>query len=261
MTPSPVHTLASIASRAGAAIEAVRARTLQSRSKSDGSPVTEADTAAEEVILVGLNIFFPDIPVVSEEDMATREIQRSIGGRFFLVDPLDGTKEFIAGRPEYTVNIALIESGVPVAGVVYAPASGDMFIGDPALGSLRASIIPGQAPALERFRKITARSTQGNLTAVASRSHSDAETESFLGNLNIESRLSIGSSLKFCLISAGEADVYPRFGPTMEWDTAAGHAVLLAAGGSVTKPDGAPFLYGKSSEGYRNGPFVAWGKR
>lgn len=252
---------ARLACEAGATIEAVRARTLQSRSKADGSPVTEADTAAEAVILAGLKKLFPDIPVISEEDMADREILKATGDTFFLVDPLDGTKEFIAGRPEYTVNIALIENGVPVAGVVYAPANGDMFIGDAALGARRASIVAAQTPELERFWKIKARPTQEKLTAVASRSHSDAQTESFLSGLNIESRRSIGSSLKFCLIAAGEADVYPRFGPTMEWDTAAGHAVLLAAGGSVTKPDGAPFLYGKSSEGYRNGPFVAWGKR
>lgn len=220
--------------------------------KQDGSPLTQADLAAHAAILAGLAAACPDLPVVSEEDAARAEAPPE--GPFILVDPLDGTREFISGNGEFTVNIALIDAGVPVAGVVHAPALGRLWAG--ALGAGATASGPDGAPA----RSIAVRAPgAAGLVAVASRSHRDAETEAFLAGLPIAGLRSVGSSLKFCLVAEGEADVYPRFGPTMEWDTAAGQAVLEAAGGRVVCPDGAPFRYGKAGAAWRNGGFVAWG--
>jgi len=217
--------------------------------KADGSPLTEADLAAHGAILAGLAAACPEFPVISEEDAGCAEAPP--GGAFILVDPLDGTREFLSGNGEFTVNIALIEAGAPVAGVVLAPALGRLWWGAVGEGAgLRAT--DGTA------RPIAARRAPAEgLVAVASRSHRDAETEAFLAGQHVAGLRSVGSSLKFCLVAEGEADLYPRFGPTMEWDTAAGQAVLAAAGGRVVTPAGAPFRYGKP--GLRNGPFVAWG--
>ncbi len=222
------------------------------QAKGDGSPLTQADLAAHDAILAGLAAACPDLPVVSEEDAARAEAAPE--GPFILVDPLDGTREFISGNGEFTVNIALIDGGVPVAGVVHAPALGRTWVG--ALGVGATASGPDGAP----MRPITARqSDAAGLVAVASRSHRDAETEAFLATLTVAGLRSVGSSLKFCLVAEGEADVYPRFGPTMEWDTAAGQAVLEAAGGRVVCPDGTPFRYGKAGAAWRNGGFIAWG--
>jgi 3'(2'), 5'-bisphosphate nucleotidase len=219
--------------------------------KADGSPLTEADLAAHDAILAGLAQACPEFPVVSEEDAARAEAPP--GGAFILVDPLDGTREFLSGNGEFTVNIALIEDGAPVAGVVLAPALGRLWWGAAGAGA-------GFLAADGASRPVAARPPPpGGLVAVASRSHRDAETEAFLAGLPIAGLRSVGSSLKFCLVAAGEADLYPRFGPTMEWDTAAGQAVLEAAGGRVTTPAGAPFRYGKPGAAWRNGPFVARG--
>ncbi|WP_431285261.1 3'(2'),5'-bisphosphate nucleotidase CysQ [Humitalea sp. 24SJ18S-53] len=221
--------------------------------KADGSPVTEADLAAEAIILAGLAEAAPGIPVVSEEDGGGTAPRPAPEATFFMVDPLDGTREFLGRTDEFTVNIALIAAGRPVAGVVFAPALGLLWSG--ALGHGATLRADGQAP-----RPIAARPRPtGGLVAVVSRSHHDAQTEAFLARLPVIARRAIGSSLKFCLVAQGEADVYPRFGPTMEWDTAAGQAVLEAAGGRVTDPDGAPFRCGKRDAGYRNRAFVAWG--
>jgi 3'(2'), 5'-bisphosphate nucleotidase len=242
-----------IAQDAGARIMAFYGA-AQVQAKDDGSPLTQADIAAHDAILAGLASACPDLPVVSEEDAALAEAAPE--GPFILVDPLDGTREFVSGNGEFTVNIALIDGGVPVAGVVYAPALGRLWTG--ALGAGAAASGPDGAP----LRAIVVRAPESaGLVAVASRSHRDAQTEAFLAGQPIAGLRSVGSSLKFCLVAEGEADVYPRFGPTMEWDTAAGQAVLEAAGGRVVCPDGAPFRYGKAGAAWRNGGFIAWGRQ
>jgi 3'(2'), 5'-bisphosphate nucleotidase len=177
---------------------------------------------------------------------------------FFLVDPLDGTREFIARNGEFTVNVALIDAGVPIAGAVYAPAIGKLWFGG--TSAFLCEVPVGEAlPEPSAWRPISARAAPAKLAALASRSHADPATEAFLSQLPIGERKSAGSSLKFCVIAEGAADVYPRFAPTMEWDTAAGDAVLRAAGGIVLAMDGAPLAYGKYAAALRNGGFVAWG--
>ena len=232
------------------------------QTKADSSPVTLADEEAEEILLAALAKFAPGVPVVAEEAVSGGSIP-TVGELFFLVDPLDGTKEFINKRGEFTVNVALVERGVPVAGIVYAPALGDLYAtlgrGQAGLARVAREARP-QSIADCGFQRIRVRAPDRNaLVAVASRSHMTAETEAFLAGYPIAERRDSGSSLKFCLIARGEADIYPRLAPTMEWDIAAGHAVLAAAGGAVTTPEGKPFRYGKSDTGFRNGDFVAWG--
>ena len=223
-------------------------------SKADHSPVTAADQAAEAIILAHLARAAPGVPVVAEEQAAAGAAPE-VAGRFFLVDPLDGTKEFVAGRDEFTVNIALIEDGVPVLGVVGAPALGRMFAGDVARRESFELRRVAASPEPVRWQLRVRATPAGGPVAVASRSHGSDATEAWLATAGISARVSIGSSLKFCLLAAGEADVYPRFGPTMEWDTAAGHAVVLAAGGVVYDTEGRPLRYGKP--GFRNPSFIA----
>ena len=220
--------------------------------KQDGSPVTAADAAAEAVILPVLRALTPDIPVVSEEEAAAGLAPETVGRRFWLVDPLDGTKEFIKRNGEFTVNIALIEDGVPVLGVVHVPVTGETYA---AAGPGSATLsVAGGAPRPIAIRQRPA----AGATIVASRSHGDESAlEAFLGDTVVAERRPAGSSVKFCLVARGDADLYPRLGPTMEWDTAAGHAVLLGAGGTVSTLDGAPLSYGKPQ--YRNPHFVAKG--
>lgn len=230
--------------------------------KKDASPVTEADERAEAIILEGLGKAFPDIPVVAEESAAAGRVPDVEGKSFFLVDPLDGTKEFINKRDDFTVNIALVKDGVPVAGIVYAPAKGTAWTGGN--GKIEKILVDSDFNVTSR-KEIGCRTPTGDLTAVASRSHNSPETEAFLKEKGITSTKSVGSSLKFCLVAEGEADVYPRFGRTMEWDTAAGDAVLRAAGGMTVDLDGNPFRYGKTRQAhdsdFANGHFIAWGKR
>jgi len=219
------------------------------RMKSDRSPVTDADEEAERLILAELASGFPGVPVVAEEEAAAGRISQ-VGSRFFLVDPVDGTKEFVKRGGEFTVNIGEIVDGEPVSGVVLAPAIGRLFVGAAGEGAFELSD--------GRLRPIAARAPDADgLVAVSSRSHPDAKTDELLKTLPIKGRTNAGSSLKFCLVAAGEADIYPRAGETMEWDTAAGHAVLKAAGGKITNWDGTPFRYGKP--GFRNGAFIARG--
>lgn len=228
--------------------------------KDDCSPVTEADERAEAIILAGLRQAFPEIPVVAEEEAAAGRIPDIAGKCFFLVDPLDGTKEFINRRDDFTVNIALVEDGRPVAGIVYAPARKVAYAGS-ANGAVKMEI--GDNQEVVRREKIGCRARSETLTAVASRSHNSPETEAFLAAKGITSTTSVGSSLKFCLVAEGSADVYPRFGRTMEWDTAAGDAVLRAAGGVTLDTEGKPFRYGKTKQAtdsdFANGHFIAWG--
>ena len=246
-----------IAVQAGAIILPYRAHLEDARRKADGSPVTDADEASEDYILTALRSHLPEIPVIAEEEQAAG-IGRSIGARFILVDPLDGTREFIGGRAEFAVNIGLIEGGVPVAGAIYAPLLSKLWIGGTTASVL--TVEPGLAlsSALDRRSIATRPLPEGPLTVVASRSHPDRMTGEFIERLSVQERISAGSSLKFCLVAEGRADVYPRFGPTMEWDVAAGHAIIRAAGGVVLDGEGRPFRYRK--EQFRSGPFVALGQ-
>lgn len=234
--------LESAALAAGSAIMAVHKAGADVQYKADQSPVTAADEEAERLILAALAQHFPDIPVVAEEAVAAGSVPNISGGVFFLVDPLDGTKEFIAGRNEFTVNIALIRDGAPVAGIVYAPALSTGFVAD---GGQAERFEVGGETTIATRQPIGCRKCGDALTAVASRSHATPETARFLDDHGIDACTAIGSSLKFCLVAEGLADVYPRFGRTMEWDTAAGDAVLRAAGGKTRTLDGAPLRYGK----------------
>lgn len=250
---------AKLAIEAGTAIMRIYGTDAHAKAKPDQSPVCDADLAAEAVILRGLKAALPDLPVVSEEAVAAGA-RPSENETFILVDPLDGTREFLSRNGEFTVNLALVMSGVPRAGAVYAPAVGRIWIAGP--HATMAAVSPGeQLPPREKRQLLhTRRAPANGLVALASRSHLDAQTEAFLAHLPVKEKLAAGSSLKFCRVAEAAADVYPRFGRTMEWDTAAGDAVLRSAGGIVNNADGSgPLLYGKFSGGLANGPFVAWG--
>jgi len=239
----------SIAERAGHEILSIYHGDFEVRSKADTSPVTDADERAEQLILESLSRIAPDTPVVAEESVAAGRIPDIGDSPFLLVDPLDGTKEFVSRNGEFTVNIALIENGTPVLGVVHLPVLAETFWtnGDGEAWRSRGG---------ERAR-IRCRIPGDELVAVASRSHSNRETDEYLSRFPIKERVSAGSSLKFCRIAEGVADIYPRIGRTMEWDIAAGHAVLAAAGGRVMTLDGAPLRYGKPD--FDNPPIVARG--
>jgi 3'(2'), 5'-bisphosphate nucleotidase len=244
-----------IALRAGEAIMRIYATGTEVRTKADASPVTDADEEASKLILAGLRDIAPGVPAVCEETHEEGDRVAASSDGFLLVDPLDGTKEFISKNGEFTVNIALIRGGRPVAGVVYAPAIERLFLGwreDD--GSGFAFQERGRA---ERSPIRVARPKDDGVIVVASRSHRDAKTDEYLANFRVKSFTSAGSSLKFCLVATGEADLYPRLGRTMEWDTAAGQAVLEAAGGSVMRLDGEALRYGKP--GFENPFFVARG--
>lgn len=256
----PLLRLAQIAWHAGEIILAHYAAGVEARQKADKSPVTAADEEAERYILEQLRGEWPEIPVIAEEEAASGKVTQ-IGARFFLVDPLDGTKEFISRNGEFTVNIAEIENGRPVRGIVYIPAKDRLFSGEIPGRAFEIATQAGAPPDFSKARPIAARSAPSDgLVAVASRSHRDYKTEEYLKNFPVKDFAAAGSSLKFCLIAAGEADIYPRLGRTMEWDTAAGHAVLAAAGGNVTTIDGRPFTYGKVEEKFANPFFVARGR-
>jgi 3'(2'), 5'-bisphosphate nucleotidase len=229
--------------------------------KSDSSPVTEADRESEKIILAGLRGAFPGIPCVAEEEASAGIMAPDLGDAFFLVDPLDGTKEFVNRRTDFTVNIALVRDGVPEIGVVFAPCTGRFFCGRP--GKAEAIEIDGDYQIVGR-RAISVRPGVAPLTIVASRSHNTPETEAYIRSVGAAELVSVGSSLKFCLVAGAEADVYPRFGRTMEWDTAAGDAVLRAAGGMTRTLDGKPLAYGKrkqsDDEDFANPHFIASGK-
>jgi 3'(2'), 5'-bisphosphate nucleotidase len=239
---------------AGAAIMAVYGRDgMDVRSKDDASPVTEADEAADRLISTGLRAAFPGLPLVTEEQAATHHLD---AGTFLIVDPLDGTKEFVKRRGDFTVNIALVEDGVPTLGVVYAPAKGRMFLTPETGGAVEETgDFRPDRPGPQRPIGVFVPDNSA-LRVVASKSHRDQATDDYIARYAVADLVSAGSSLKFCLVAAGEADFYPRLGPTMEWDTAAGHAVLAAAGGQVlVKETHAPLVYGKP--GFRNPFFLA----
>jgi 3'(2'), 5'-bisphosphate nucleotidase len=249
--PAWIATVADIARQAGDLILQIYGTDFSVRGKADASPVTEADERAEALIVPALQRFAPGVPIVAEEAVASGQVP-AVAELFWLVDPLDGTKEFISRNGEFTVNIALVHHGVPVLGVVFAPALGRLFGG-----------VVGQGAYLEeeaQRRVIRCRAVpEQGLTVVASRSHGDAAAlDAFLAGRKVAALTNAGSSLKLCLIAAGEADLYPRLGRTMEWDIAAGHAVLSAAGGAVHDLHGAPLGYGKP--GFDNPHFVASGR-
>lgn len=252
-----VEIFADLAVIAGAKIMRVWADKPRAKLKADRSPVCAADEAAETIILRGLAERLPEIPVISEEAVSRGEIPAT-GPLFILVDPLDGTREFLAESNEFTVNLALILDGIPVAGVVYAPALRRLWTGG--IEATCCDVEPGDTvPVPADRRLIRARKAMQVATALVSRSHPDASSEDFLTRIGITDRKCAGSSLKFCLIAEGEGDVYPRCSPTMQWDVAAGDAVLRAAGGVVVDATGSALRYGPGSHGFRNGPFVAWG--
>ena len=223
------------------------------KSKSDDSPVTAADEAADAIISDGLRAAFPDVMLVTEEQAATHTAK---GDTFLIVDPLDGTKEFVHRRGDFTVNIALVEGGVPTRGVVYAPAKSRMFFTQADGQSVEetGAFAKGQVGETKAISVSNPDNTA--LMVVASKSHRDQATDDYIGKYGVRDMTSAGSSLKFCLVATGEADLYPRLGRTMEWDTAAGHAVLNGAGGAVVRFDDlTPLAYGK--EDFANPFFIA----
>jgi 3'(2'), 5'-bisphosphate nucleotidase len=256
MLNSWAERLAPTAEAAGRAIMDVRARGFETLTKADASPVTEADRIAEAIVLGEIDHLSPRFPVVAEERMAEGTVPGFEGRDFWLVDALDGTKEFVKQGNDFTVNVALIWHGLPVLGIVHAPARGETFIGvvDPAGGTRRAEVRRDGAATT-----IGARKRPGDVVIAGSRSHEVAEEmNKFLADYNVVDRIVVGSSIKFCMVAEGRADLYPRFGPTSEWDTAAGHAVLRAAGGRVHTFDGNELAYKKPS--YLNGRFLAEGR-
>ncbi|GBU16160.1 MULTISPECIES: 3'(2'),5'-bisphosphate nucleotidase CysQ [Methylobacterium] len=259
MTPSPTEraeiaaALAEIACAAGEVLRAHHGGPCAHHLKEDGSPASVADLESEQLILAALAARWPGIPVIAEE--TCRAVRPA--PLFFLVDPLDGTREFLARSPEYAVNIALVAGERPVAAALAAPGLGRVwFAGDTAR---EAPVVEGR-PGADRAVRVRAAPAEG-LTALVSGRHGDAATEACLAALPVAGRRGAGSALKFGLVACGEADLYVRCGPTMEWDTAAGDHIVAAAGGAVVTPDGGPIRYGGHGDGYRNGPFAALGDR
>lgn len=245
---------------AGVAVMQVYSENFAVDEKADASPVTEADRLAEDIILARLAKLAPGVPVIAEESCCAGRIP-AVHDEFFLVDPVDGTREFICRNGDFTVNIALVRAGLPVLGIVYAPVHGCLFIGRVGAGAERLSI-SGEAVTARKPIRVAA-PAEIPPRIICSRSHRTAETDHFIGRYPGASLVSAGSSLKFCLMAAGEADLYPRMGPTMQWDTAAGDAVLRAAGGMVSTVDGEPLVYGPRDVAglmaYANPWFVAHG--
>jgi len=244
---------------AGHAILAVRRQGYKAEHKADATPVTEADRAAERAIVVRLRQVAAGVPIVAEEACSLGSVP-TVGGEFFLVDPLDGTKEFVKGGDDFTVNIALIRARVPVIGVVLAPASGLVYAGVAGRGAWRGSVAGGR---VEQHQPIHVRAADGPIEVVASKSHRTPETDAYIARYEVRRLVSAGSSLKFCTVAEGRADLYPRMGTTMQWDTAAGDAVLRAAGGRTVTLDGATLPYGPNGAGvaaFVNPWFVAAGE-
>jgi 3'(2'), 5'-bisphosphate nucleotidase len=252
------ESLTAIALAACAAIRQVDFRNAGTRHKTDTSPVTLADEAAQAAILQGLARLLPDVPVASEE--AACQWQGKAPREFMLVDPLDGTAEFLAGRLEYTVNIALVRDGIPAVGVVAAPALGLIWRGATDHGAERLSFSPGGGSATRDAKTIHTRPWPADeRVAAVSRSHYDAASAAFLERIAPVRPVEYGSALKFCRVAEGTVDIYPRLAPTCEWDVAAGYAVVVAAGGVITTPDGAPLRFGRLHDDFRIPGFIAWG--
>lgn len=253
--PALLDALGSLASAAGARIMAHYGCTPEM--KQDGSPVTAADREAEDVILEGLARLLPGIPVLAEEEAAAGRYPPA-SDVLIAVDPMDGTREFISGNGEFTVNIALIAGGRPIAGIVYAPALNRLWLGGSA-GAEAMDIAPGDALAAARGRRVirTREVPPSGPLALVSRSHPEAASEAFLTERGVRERLAVGSSLKYTLIAEGGAEVAVRFAAISEWDIAAGHAVLAAAGGRMARPDGRDLTYGRAAQGFKTEAFIA----
>jgi 3'(2'), 5'-bisphosphate nucleotidase len=251
--------LTDLVARASAATLAVSHASVERRIKADESPVTAADEASEAIIVEGVNRLLPGIPVVAEESVA-RMAAVSLEPTFICVDPLDGTKEFLAGRDEFTVNVAIVSHGIPIAGLVAAPAQGLLWRGTIGHGAERMQMRRVESK-VEIFGRepIRTRKAPSRLTVAVSRSHLDKDTEALLARLPVGERQACGSSIKFCFIAQGGADIYPRLAPTREWDLAAGCAILAAAGGRVTAPDGSELRFGRVAEKFLVPGFIAWG--
>jgi 3'(2'), 5'-bisphosphate nucleotidase len=252
-----IAALATLASEAGASILRAAETGLAPRDKGDKGPVTTADQASEERLRIGLARLLPGVAVICEEAFDRGEAAEA-ATEFLLVDPLDGTRELLAGRPEYAINIALIEGGTPVLGVLYAPAYGRIY-GGSGRHAFRAALAPGAPFDPGRAETIRARPRPKHLVATLSRSHLDPASEAFLAGQAVERRIPVGSALKFALVAEGAADVYPRLAPVREWDIAAGHALVAAAGGSIVRPDGGALHYGRRDAGFLVEGFIAWG--
>ena len=247
-----LHDVIKIARSAGCIIMEYFNHEISVMKKIDGSPVTAADRDAESLIIPALRKLTPTIPIVAEESVEAGNIPTISDNTFWLVDPLDGTKEFINRSSDFTVNIGLIEKGQPSLGVVLTPCDNIAWAGVVSCGAFTEDRDGKQTPISVR------EPIKNNLTVVASRSHRSPELEEYISALHVKQSTSRGSSLKFCIVASGDADIYPRLGTTMEWDTAAGHAILLAAGGRLTNFDDSDFEYGKP--GFRNGWFIAYGR-
>jgi 3'(2'), 5'-bisphosphate nucleotidase len=245
--------LTEIVARAAAATLAIPYSAVERRTKSDLSPVTAADEASEAVILEGVARLLPGVTVIAEESVG-RAAAAALEPSFILVDPLDGTKEFLAGRDEFTVNLAIVTQGVPIAGIIAAPAQGLLWRG--VVGGKAERMRLGAKPDRDLVRT---RPAPERLVVATSRSHLDKTTEAFIARLPVEKRFPCGSSVKFCYLAQGDADVYPRLAPTHEWDIAAGCAILAAAGGTVTAPDGGTLQFGRPAENFLVPGFIAWG--
>lgn len=248
--------LTALVARASALIRDIAAKGVSHRLKGDESPVTAADEASEALILEGLARLLPGVPVIAEE-MAAKGSVPALDASFLVVDPLDGTKEFIAGSDQFTVNLGLVTRGVPVAGVVAAPNKGLVWRGVVGAKAERLRLLRDGADQAQAIR--TRPWPAHEPVAVMSRSHLDPATEALLARLEPIARQPSGSAIKFCQIAEGAADVYPRLATVCEWDVAAGQAVLTAAGGIVTTPEGGPLAYGRVAENFRVPAFVAWG--
>ncbi len=245
--------------RAAAATLAISFSSVARRIKNDLSPVSAADEASEAVIIEGVSRLLPGIPIVAEESVE-HMAATNLDGSFVLVDPLDGTKEFLAGRDEFTVNVGIVTRGVPIAGVIAAPARGLLWRGAVGGGAERLQLRFGEDNAEAHGRRtIRTRKAPERLTVATSRSHLDKDSEAFLARLPVGERQGCGSSVKFCLIAQGNADVYPRLAPTREWDIAAGAAILAAAGGKVSAPDGSTLRFGRMADKFLVPGFIAWG--
>ena len=254
---SLIEPLTDLVIRAGRAILAVNRTTMKVDGKTDGSPVTEADLAADRIIGQGLAQLAPDIPSLSEERVQLAKLPYK--DSFFLIDPLDGTKEFVAGRDEFTVNLALVTGGVPLLGIVGAPALGLIWRGIVGRGAERLTLSDGAAPRVEPIRTRACPPRGKPWTVAVSRSHGDRRTEAFIAERPGAVRSELGSAVKFGRVAEGAVDIYPRMSPTCEWDVAAGHAVVTAAGGRITDSKGAALHFGAGREDFVLPEFIAWG--
>jgi 3'(2'), 5'-bisphosphate nucleotidase len=242
---------------AGTAILAVNRHAMQIDGKTDGSPVTEADLAADRIIREGLARLVPQVPALSEECVPLGKPPHD--GSFFLIDPLDGTKEFVAGRSEFTVNLALVTNGAPLLGIIGAPALGLIWRGLVGRGAERLAIGDASARMAEPIHTRPMPARGAPWIVAVSRSHGDARTEAFIESRPGAIRQALGSAVKFGRVAEGGADIYPRLAPTSEWDIAAGHAVVTAAGGRITGANGADLHFGRGREDFIVPEFIAWG--